>query len=888
MVSVPISADVASVKAAMDEIRTAVEKTGTAARELAKVDLSHPELQRFGADLDVVNRRLETLVKLGRGEAAAAVRSFYTPGAGVNMFGPGGLLNGGLQARYPNPADANRVQTQIGRYVFQGTQFQPPSAASAPAGPGSSPPSPPPPPAPPGLGSLFSGAAGGAMSIMGPVLGMIGIGSLGAMANSAFQAALKQDAAIDTLVRRINASGADFDKLRNAIGAASAGLGITTMEATRLATVWSRMTADAAPEAVAAGARLGGGFGRAYGLEPEQGVAALGRAQFLGEDPRQFALLIGEAVSKGGQTGQADQVTTAFMRALETTTRNMVTGASIQAGFEGFASTYTALNATGQPGLRGQNAASIIDTMNTSLMQGGNAGMASQLFTTRAFSAQGIRDPYQIQDINERGMFATLPNGRTVLQTQLAELGREYGNLAETQPYRYRHIVERQFGVRMPVVEALQHAFGNNLAGLSGSGIGMGETFKRLSANGIDLNSPQFNPTAIQDLVGIAGGNDLEGYRKRLLGRNVLSKDETKELQGASGEELMNVLLKDYAKHGQDETEGSKSRQAMADLRNALEKLGEQLVPPLTDLAHWISEMIKWLQEWNNKLQPVADMVNKANEWVGNAGASAGNWVKNAIPFHLEPSAVGGFNRPMMTFGQSAPALSDALQKERTAQAIRYFQTKEGGAFPRAAALGLAAGGLAESGWNTKAVGSAGEKGIFQWKGDRAQLIEKHFGKDILDMTFEEQLAAHAWELTQGNEKAAGDLVRAAPNPFAAGYIDTTADERPSFSGAVGFKRGMSAHRLDQQFPEGGAAESVVRIHPLEVIHRSESGAVLGTQTLPTMVDPAHPTNAPSATAHTTPSNTQPAPRPQARDNMLFQARPAPGPGPLGLLGLGA
>ena len=856
-VQIPISANASAVTAAFAEIRDAIEKAGQAGRSLQSLDLSHPELAKFAADLQLVQQRLAQIARTGIGPLAATVRSFTPAGGSTNVFGPGGLLSGGLAARFPgSPGAVNQTLNQLGATVLPGTRWAPPPRPVQP--PAQPAPGGPPPAQPPaGLGSIFAGASSMSMSVLGPVLSMVGIGSLGAMAAHALQLAQSEGIAGDTLIRRINDTAGDFDGLRKGIDSATKGLGITGAEGVRVASIWARMAGDQTPESAIAGMRLGTGFGRAFGVEPEMGAATLGKASFLGEDPRRFALMLGEAMQKGGQGGQIEQVTQAFMRALEDTSKRVVDNVGIQASLAGFSGLYAAMNAGGDrmglAGLRGENASSIISTLNQSVTQGGNAGTASAIFTARAFAAEGVKNPYEVEDIRERGMFAAIrPGGPTVLQANLSEANREYGNQGD--PFRFRHIMERQFGLTHPQTMALQKVFGEDLQGMAGAAP-MTETFDRLQKAGIDIMSPGFNPSSMQDLVSIASKQnpaDLEGFRTELANRagpggagKALNAGEQTALAGASGEGLRDMLLSLNAKYGQAPTEASLMRDATAQLTTALTELGQLLVVPLTSLISDTTALIKateagwawlkgtWIFAGASDLTP--DQIKQEYEGPSNPNLGVSTptqWLNNLLGLGGRPGAPSG---PLEN-------ITDSAQQDRIRQAISFFQSPGGGSFSRAGALGITEGGMAESG-----LGKTSQN-IFQWTdAARIKSIEDHAGKKISEMSYQEQLEAHAWELTQGPEHAAGEALRGAPTPYEAGRIDTMMDERPAAKLVSQFDRGYHAAGLDRQFPAGVPPPALVAADPLHIVIHTPDGQTVHHD-LPLSVSQPTPNNAPNQT----------------------------------------
>ena len=75
-------------------------------------------------------------------------------------------------------------------------------------------------------------------------------------------------------------------------------------------------------------------------------------------------------------------------------------------------------------------------------------------------------------------------------------------------------------------------------------------------------------------------------------------------------------------------------------------------------------------------------------------------------------------------------------------------------------AAGLIGNAQQESGLNPRSGAGTAHQGLFQWDDDRRKAIEAHFHKPLMDMSFEEQLAAANWELTEGKFKGVGDRLR--------------------------------------------------------------------------------------------------------------------------------
>ena len=625
---------------------------------------------------------------------------------------------------------------------------------------------------------MASGSAS-AFSLLGPLLAAAGIGSFGVMLSTAIKNAQQENILLDTLMRRINDAGGDFDGFRSSISAATKGLGVTAQEATRLASTWARMSGEASPEAVTAGMRLGTGFGRAVGMDPEAATAALGHAQFLGEDPRRFALLIADAMNRGGLEGMPEAVTSALTKGLEGITSHLMTGPAIGAAIEQYQSQFVAMNAAGIPGLRGERATSILELMNSALSSGGGS-MATQVFSMRALNAAGVTNPFEMEGLRQGGMFANVRGSTSVLGANIAELNREYG---QADPFLYRHVAGQLFGLQQPQVAGLQKVFGNTLTGLASGGIS--PVMQRLQAAGV---LGQLTTENAGDLAGIAAasGPGLETYRSQLLARTgtgALTPHEAELLKATAPGDLQDKLLQMYANRGMPETEASRQREAMVQLSNALTKLGEDLVPPVTHLVEGVTKVIDVINEAITAFEgPKLDKQKLADDQ-----AAWSDTLDKLVPRRVDACGAAQAAAP-----GRVEHITDPEQRRRTQYIIDEAQ-KAG--FSRNAALGLAEAGIAESGLKGN---------VFQWTdAPRVKSIEDHMRKKIVDASFEEQVQAHLWELTQGPEKAAGEALKiGSRTPYDAGFTDTVADERPAFATLRAVGRGFGAAGLDSQFPE--------------------------------------------------------------------------------------
>lgn len=144
---------------------------------------------------------------------------------------------------------------------------------------------------------------------------------------------------------------------------------------------------------------------------------------------------------------------------------------------------------------------------------------------------------------------------------------------------------------------------------------------------------------------------------------------------------------------------------------------------------------------------------------------------------------------PAPTAATSAAGGKGASNQEQAAMA--YFQAQ---GWSREQSAGLAANIKRESAFNAGAVGDNGKAyGIAQWHPDRQAEFQKKFGKPIQGSSLEDQMAFMHYELTQGNERGAGNKLRGTNNAAAAAAAVSTHYERPADQAGEAAKRGQMA-----------------------------------------------------------------------------------------------
>ncbi|HEU0117521.1 MAG TPA: phage tail tip lysozyme [Alphaproteobacteria bacterium] len=117
---------------------------------------------------------------------------------------------------------------------------------------------------------------------------------------------------------------------------------------------------------------------------------------------------------------------------------------------------------------------------------------------------------------------------------------------------------------------------------------------------------------------------------------------------------------------------------------------------------------------------------------------------------------------PLAVHMGNGPAMSSSMA-ERARFAVQYFE-KCG--WTQAQAIGITANLIQESGLNIHAVGDNGQaRGLAQWHPDRVEAFERATGQSFANLDFEGHLGAINWEMTQGGERHAGNMIRNAQTP---------------------------------------------------------------------------------------------------------------------------
>ena len=588
-IRIPVEAEVRGVLKSFQDIREAIRQTGQTGTSFQDLDFSHPELRELEDDIRRVQHQFEELGRVGQGRTAASVRKAIDQNADVMSW----LDN--VDKVHPDQGSRDRHMATVGKYVLSGTRYDMNLPGGAPS----------PPPRSSGGdgesgggeggGGRGGGGGGGSSSFLGGSLRSAAKFAIGAtiggdLLKSIFQGyegAKHEDVMNDGLYRRVDDASVSFDQLRESVRGLASSIAATDNEAQGLAETWARLGRHESAAATVADTRYASQFARGYGVSKAGMVSTMAQAQMLGEDPRQFAMILAEAVKQGGQGGQVEETSRALLRWTESAERTLVTHSNLS----GFAQFYSALTASGQPGLMGANGEALIGQINSAIQNGGSAGPGGQALMMRALMHYGgIRDPYDMQYQLAGGAFERMGKNGTGpmnIQAVLKELQGEMGGRASG--HMMDSAISSLFGIGVRQADGLRTAM---------TSAKWGTLQSAADANKIDLS--KVDPGNFKDMEDAAtgSGSQLRDMARALLGRkgdDALGKGDKDTLTAAEGGPdtvLRSAILKIFSANGMTTTTGNTVQQADADLSNVLQRTAGALVEPMSGLKDNVAKLL--------------------------------------------------------------------------------------------------------------------------------------------------------------------------------------------------------------------------------------------------------------------------------------------------------
>ena len=693
-VNIGISANPAPAIASLQMLQDAFRRAGQEGRNLRDIDLSHPELAGFTQDLGRMQQQLEDLVRVSSGATARAARRVLGPTPDPLDLGS----DAEWERHYPDAAERRRLRSNVESYVTRGTGF-------APAPPPPPPSSAPGPPSSTGQGggirsrawgpSYYSNEAQDAaealpssVTIAGttvPIplrsiaktaanaatfgLSLAGINGIRSTIATGYHQALGENSETDKLLRSLGTLEDGFGDLRESVRKASEGLQVTHEEALRMERSYARITGDNTSYGRSVSVddnhlKIAAGLAMGWGTDVMSANNLVARAGNLGMSPQEIASLASETAVRAGQSGNFEGIEQAILRYMETTSRFMITAPGNP---NAFGSLLAGMNATGLPGLKGQNAEALITSIDSTIRGGGGGGMAGQAAMFRAFSRHGVKDAYEMTRLQQRGMFAELPDGSTLYDAILDEVNRETHGLGEGAKDM---ALSTMIGTTMDGASALR----KNVKSADVTRIG-----KFLTQNGLK----DVDPTSYADLAKVLDGTgSLPSMRDEWIKRHSgdakdkLSTDETDLLNDAKGDDLRNKLALSIARHGTTRNVQNETTQAGVDLSNKLTEAGQAAVGFVNALKQGTTAIMDAFSTLGKFFSEGPQPGTGAHPLFGSPDANG--VIQSAFhPGNVnlpKPSGTAP-NKPTLTPGQLGPVLDLIGEAEGTDRGRGYNET---------------------------------------------------------------------------------------------------------------------------------------------------------------------------------------------------------------------
>lgn len=480
-----------------------------------------------------------------------------------------------------------------------------------------------------GAGGAIGNAAGQAASGGGSALGMAGRFLGGAGIGAAMYAGYKvmqgvgdagnEMTGYSDLRAKLGPLTTDFDHLRESVRYATKGLGLTYEEAQKMAAGFAHTANLQSDTGLGDEVKNAGGFARGFGMDPSQASDFFAQMRHFGvtqnsDDSRRMAVMIGDSVAKGGNTAKADEVLAAVSNFTSIAARQSLSAPNV----EGFASMLASMTGLHLPGMDPSGAASTIGKLNAALSGGGAAGEASQNFSLGLYQrAMPGFDALDLGVMGSVGAFGTVGDAfgkdsaaykaaseedrkrydgytdaggdRRIIDMQMEGLRNQYGG--DSRMYR-------EAGARHLGLSSVEFAAFDTASKQDG---GIGGLIEKME--GLNVPAENLNTKTIAALAQLQnGGSDmLASQAKRLRGlkgSDALSKDEVAELEGAEekgGDAFRDAVMKMTGKHDSVKDEGTRTRDTITDVKNAVNDFASKLVPLMNTVKEAMTSLVRKL-----------------------------------------------------------------------------------------------------------------------------------------------------------------------------------------------------------------------------------------------------------------------------------------------------
>ena len=599
----------------IEALNKALAKTGQASKALGAIQFPEAKFRSAATQVEAMRRNFEQLQKTDLGKLARDLAKAHGQDVSNPLGWQWNKMTRGMQLQ----------DAMVLRNAYRNALYQPGSGphGGAPGGHGAG-----------GgrdwgaygtrAGSWLGSSIGGGMLRTGGAIGSLALGGgiMGAMFTG-YRENQQMLEGVDSIFKSIGGNTGGFQALKEHITALGGALQITGAEASKLAETFVR-TSGAADSNVLFRAESAGQFGRGLGMDPGASTQLFGRAGLIGhgnsrQSQRDFASLMGKTIADSGMFARSEQVMEGMVGQLEriATTQGRTSSTMEMQSFGTILSELLK-----NPALRGGGADSIMG-MAQRLGNGGDLSMAMMAYGKLAGGNLGkvieIANSDAMTPIGQLKGF----EGSGITDTRADYMVRLIRDMSRGTGMDEGQFAAQHFGVNPELYRQYAGVFDgkNRFRGDGGfrdwlSGMQLQPDQVPMSGMGM-LNDIFVNKGAkagsahINRLVGQANEYRTNG---QLKDRQDLSAELKAAMDDTSGspEKLQTVMAKIAGTVGAPLTEADKTRQAQADLINALGKLGGYVNELVIEIKGGLTPAIKALADFIDMVTPDTDEQKQA------------------------------------------------------------------------------------------------------------------------------------------------------------------------------------------------------------------------------------------------------------------------------------
>lgn len=500
-----------------------------------------------------------------------------------------------------------------------------------------------------GAGMLAGAAFGGPIgAVVGAFASQL-FGGVGRAIDQKMEQAGSEAAIYADLRRSVGVTGAEFEMLRGSVRHFTDGLGLAYNESAQLAKEFARASNARGGDGIGQEVGDAAGFARGFGADPAAAVRMMATMRHLGvtdneAGSKRLALMIGEAVQRGGTTAKMDEVLSVLQSQASMQARASLSAPDVGA-MASFMSSLTGLSMYGMKG-DPTNAGAAMSAADAAMRQGGAFGEASKNFSLGLWQRQlsGFT-ALDMDFMNEQGAFGNIGKafGRDSAAYKLAESRGDRSKMAQYDQWvgqggdrsvmamqmqaleqfygrdtdEFRKAIQSHFGVGAGQASALYQAYQNDR--------GLGDLERSLKESGVDVG--KLNSKQIAAVAEVAG-SDRAGVWKQaerlqsLEGADKLNLADARTLRdamaGGDETELRKVVVRLTAAYDSTRDQGEQMRQTQANMANSMQELATKLIPATLAIKDGIVELVKMAaapfggSEWVRKME--ADKASEAEQ----------------------------------------------------------------------------------------------------------------------------------------------------------------------------------------------------------------------------------------------------------------------------------